>query len=204
MATLGLLSLAVFLQVLAGLIPILYEDLNPMKQTPEGAERVLNAPRSMPLVLLVASNSSEEPDFATGLAEALAKTDGANTEVITPFLLSDLKYLDSRQQGHLGMGPGMFHKWYTREARVVRISDVHDLRFDRRGQMVDQDFEVVRGLDALPHREVTIYCSLRRPFGRHDWELFAYRKAGQRLSLLVVGVAGLIRFASGEPILNLF
>ena len=203
MVTLGLLSLAVFLQVLAGLIPILYEDLNPAEEVPKEAEAALSAPRSTPLVLLIRGDDSDDYRFPEGVAEALAKSDGVQTVAVAPATLPTLTYEPSSGRGAPGATPGMFHKWYTRAAHVIYVEDVNTLRFDRKGQVVDQDSELAQGLDALPSREVRIYCSLWRPFGRQDWELAAYRKVWQRSSLLLVGVAALVRFAYGEPILRL-
>ena len=59
-------------------------------------------------------------------------------------------------------------------------------------------------LNQLPVEKMMVYCGLPFPFGREDWELSAYRKVWQRSSLLLVAVTALVRFAYGEPILNLF
>ncbi|MCY4391395.1 MAG: hypothetical protein OXE43_04990 [Chloroflexi bacterium] len=204
MATLGLLSLAVFLQVLAGLVPILYEDLNPAKEVPEEAEAVLNVPKSTALVILIRRSDAGDYSFEEGLVEALAEGDDVHPVLLSSPLLPSLLYEPSANPGLLWANHGMFHKWYTREAQVVNVGDVHTLRFDREGQMVDRDSELVQGIDALPYKDVVVYCSLPRLFGRQDWELAAYRTIWQRSSLLLVGVAALVRFAYGEPILRLF
>ena len=193
MATLGLLSLAVFLQVLAGLIPILYEDLNPARGLPMG-EGVLNAPRSTPLVLLLTRNDSRDNFLERELAERFSGRSDLSFVVLPLHYLDDLRYQPPGGRGFFGVSPGLLHSWYSRPAQMLDIADMRPVGLT----------ELPTQLDELPTREEKVYCALWRPFGRQDWELVAYRKIWQRSSLLLVGVAALARFAYGEPILRLF
>ncbi len=193
MATLALLSLALGLQVLAGLIPILWEDLNPAKEM-QGADAVLKVPRSTPLVLLVTRNDENDRKLEAAFGEALAEDEGAHAEVVTPSLLADLTYQPPGKRGLFGVSPSLFHKWHSRTARVIHTKDLGALGFD----------DLASALDQVPAAETKVFCALWRPFGRQDWELAAYRRIWQRSSLLLVGVAALVRFAYGEPILRLF
>lgn len=193
MATLGLLSLAVCLQVVGGLFPILYEDLNPAKRWSEGREQVLSAPRAASLVLLITRNDYEDRPLEEALEHSFAE-EGKHVERIPIPGLRDLEYRASQRKGLLGVGPGLLHKWYTRPATVLAMTSVRSA-----GLALP-----LPPLRQMPVREARIYCGLPRPFGREDWELSAYRRIGQRVSLLLVAVAALVRFAYDEPILNLF
>ncbi len=193
MATLGLLSLAVFLQVLAALVPILYEDLNPARELPTG-ESVLSAPRAIPLVLLLTRNHTPDDLLERALVERFSRGSDVNFMPIPLPHMDHLQYQSPGKRGFFGVNPGLLHKWYTRPAQMLDIEDV------RRWNIID----LPSRLEELPTKESRVYCALWRPFGRHDWELAAYRRISQRSSLLLVGVAALVRFAYGEPILRLF
>lgn len=194
MAALGLFSLAMFLQVLAGLVPILYEDLNPENRGSEGRVQVLNVPKAASLVLLITRGAYEDRGLEEALDEALSRSEGTHVQRSPAPQFRDLEYRASDRRGLFGAGPGLLHRWYTRPATILEIRDVQGLDLGRQVPSISQ----------LPVRETRIYSGLPRPFGRQDWELAAYRKIWQRSSLLLVGIAALVRFAYGEPILRLF
>ncbi len=54
------------------------------------------------------------------------------------------------------------------------------------------------------YEDVRLYSPPRRPFNLPAREVSAFQRLFRGLSLLSIAVMGIVRFASGEPILNLF
>ena len=186
MVTLGLLSLAVLLQVIAGLMVILYTDFNPTRHSreePEERDHFGDVPREAVLSIDTTSTDERRRIFEQNWERA----EGKNVRIrqMDPDGFEKIEYPPSPSGDSQDTGPGVFSWWFTRRVRVRRTEDPEDGDFG-------------------PWEESRVYSPPWRPFDVPLWQMDAFRRLFRQLSLLLVGVTALVRLAHGEPILKLF
>ena len=175
-ATVIFLSVALGLQVVAGLLAILYRDLNPARQVPRDLERILKAPRAVPLSLHIPEESTEDPKgkaMREAYEKASAESRGHRWEFIEAGLLPALNPEPGDSRSPLAV-------WWSREAAVS-------------AEYPQESSSSVR-----------ILSSPWQPWNFHDWEIDAIRNGLRYGSYVLVGVIAIIRIAHGEPLLRLF
>ena len=187
MATLGLVSLALGLQVLAGLMVLLYTDFNPSRRSRNDPEEADNFP-TVPRGETPSIDITSDDEFRRIFEENLEQAEGRKA-YIHQMDQERLSEIESPQHTIGGRGQGinreLFSWWFTRSVRV------------RREEQSDSG-------DFGPWEDSRVYSPPWRPCSLALWQIEAFGRAFRQLSLLLVGVAALVRFAYGEPILNLF
>lgn len=176
MATVIFLSVALGLQIVAGLLAILYRDLNPAREVPKELDHILNAPRGMRLHLDVETESTADPKgeaMARAHSKAVAEDRGYRWESVAPALLPALNPEPGDTKSPLA-------GWWSREAAVSAE------------------------YPAESSPSVRIVSNPRRPLNLQNWEVDAIRNSLRYGSFGVLGAIAIIRIAHGEPLLRLF
>ncbi len=175
-ATVIFLSVALGLQLIAGLLATFYRDLNPARQVPKELDRILNAPRGMRLHLDLSTESTADTkgdSMRRAHRKASYESRGDLLEYVDPDLLPVLNPEPEDTKSPLAA-------WWS------RLVSIH-------GQQLREG--------PVPTR---ILSSPWRPWNFQDWEIDAIRNGLRNGSFVLLGVIAIIRIAHGEPLLRLF